>query len=87
MLPSTPLEHEATESSEAPPLRKYLWSISPEILQDWEFWEALARIASLASEKEDINLFWSLGYQQLAFACDHISALIFRQDQRPEFGP
>jgi len=97
MLPSTPIEKDsdATDSSSEtpPPLRKYLWQIDPQILSDWEFWDAIARIAMAALEHEpapgekEISPYWKLAYEQLAFACDHLSALIFRQDQRPEFGP
>jgi len=90
VLPSTPLEKESegTDStSEVPPLRKYLWQIDPQILSDWEFWDAIARIAMTASEYGGVSPYWKLCYQQLAFACDHLSALIFRQDQRKEFGP
>jgi hypothetical protein len=91
MLSPTPLENKsgvADSSSETPPpLRKYLWQIDPQILSDWEFWDAIARISMTASEHADISPYWKLAYLQLAFACDHLSALIFRQDQRKEFGP
>lgn len=87
MLPSTPLENELADG-ETPPPRKYIYQIDPALLKDWEFWEALARIAVTAIETTpNLNPFWRLAYEQLAFACDHLTALIFRQDQRPEFGP
>ena len=86
MLPSTPLDEEQTDG-EKPPTRKYLYQIDPQLLKDWEFWEALTAITLKALETPNLNPLWKLAYEQLAYSLDHLTALIFRQDQRPEFGP
>ena len=86
MMPSTPPEIEPEENA------RYVYSLTPTLLQDYQFWDALASLAMKASENPfeggaPLNPFWKLAYQQLAFACDHLSAMLYRYSQSPEYGP